>query len=227
MLKSALHWIKGTRPGHITFDEIKSWVGKEDAVILEIGANDGTDTQRFAETFPQATIYAFEPDPRAAQRWQSQVKSPNVTLVQTAIGNSNGTVTFHQSDGDVKDGPDTGWDLSGSIRAPKHHLQRHPHINFDQTIDVPISTLDRWAEDNTIGEIDFIWADVQGAENDLILGAQKTLSRTRFFYTEYDNREMYEGQWSLQTIADNLKDHKLIARWKNDALFELKPAGAR
>ncbi|MEL6119867.1 MAG: FkbM family methyltransferase [Pseudomonadota bacterium] len=227
MLKSALHWLKGTRPGQITFEDIKSWVGKEDAVILEIGANDGTDTKRFAETFPQARIFAFEPDPRAAERWQTQVQSPNVTLVQTAIGNSNGTVTFHQSDGDVQDGPQTGWDLSGSIRAPKDHLKRHPHINFDQTLDVPISTLDRWAEDNNIGEIDFIWADVQGAENDLILGAQKTLSRTRLFYTEYDNREMYEGQWSLQTISENLKDHTLIARWKNDALFQLKSAGKR
>ncbi|MEL6315414.1 MAG: hypothetical protein AAFQ60_15365, partial [Pseudomonadota bacterium] len=61
MLKSALHWLKGTRPGQITFEDIKSWVGKEDAVILEIGANDGTDTKRFAETFPQARIFAFEP----------------------------------------------------------------------------------------------------------------------------------------------------------------------
>lgn len=226
MLKSALHWLKGTRPGQITMGEIKSWVGKEDAVILEIGANDGTDTKRFAEAFPKARIFAFEPDPRAAQRWQSNVTASNVTLVQKAIGNSNGTITFHQSNGDVENGPDTGWDLSGSIRAPKDHLTRHPHINFDTTIEVPISTLDQWVEDSGIGQIDFIWADVQGAENDLIRGAQKALSQTRYFYTEYDNREMYEGQWSLQTISENLKDHTLIARWKNDALFELKASGA-
>lgn len=225
MLKNALHWLKGKRPGGITFQEIRALVKKDDPVILEIGANDGTDTLRFAETFPAATIYAFEPDPRAANRWKSKVTAANVTLVETAIGNSNGTATFHQSDGNSDYAPETGWDLSGSIRAPKDHLVRHPDINFDRTIDVPIRTLDSWAEENSIGDIDFIWADVQGAENELIRGAMRTLSRTRYFYTEYNDREMYEGQWSLQEIAEHLKDHKLHTRWKNDVLFELTARG--
>lgn len=209
--------------GRISFEEIAELVGRDDAVILEVGANDGTDTLTFAQTFPKARIHAFEPDPRAASRFRDKVDAPNVTLHELAISNTNGTLTFHQSDGAVDGGPDGGWDLSGSLRAPKQHLERHPGITFDNTIEVQASTLDSWCEQTGIDRIDFLWADVQGAEADLIRGATGILPATRFFYTEYDNREMYEGQWDLQTIASHLPAHSLRKRWKNDALFELKP----
>ncbi|MEN9248224.1 MAG: hypothetical protein Q6L50_08560 [Gloeomargarita sp. GMQP_bins_120] len=37
---------------------------------------------------------------------------------------------------------------------------------------------------------DFIWADVQGAEVDLIQGGLQALANTRYFYTEYANTEL-------------------------------------
>jgi hypothetical protein len=53
-------------------------------------------------------------------------------------------------------------------------------------------------EENDISFIDFIWADVQGAEEDLILGGLDTLrKRTKYLFTEYNNSEMYEGQINL------------------------------
>jgi FkbM family methyltransferase len=222
MVVNLLRRAFGIHSGRMSFDEIKGLVGRDDAVILEIGANDGSDSQRFAETFPGGRIFAFEPDPRAIARWKATVTADHVTLVETAIGNENGTITFHQSDGEVQDGPGTGWDLSGSIRAPKQHLERHPHIKFENTIDVPIRTLDSWAAETGIDRIDFLWADVQGAEKDLIRGAAETLAKTRYFYTEYDNREMYEGQWGLEQIAANLPHHRIVKRWKQDVLFGLK-----
>jgi hypothetical protein len=84
---------------------------------------------------------------------------------------------------------------------------------------VPISTLDLWAENNNISNVDFIWADVQGAEEDMIKGATKTLSKTKFLYTEYSNQEQYEGQINLSKICDLLSDFKLIKRFEGDALF--------
>ena len=41
--------------------------------------------------------------------------------------------------------------------------------------------------------IDFIWVDVQGAEDIVFSGAKNTLSRTRYVYTEYAT-DLYEGQ---------------------------------
>jgi hypothetical protein len=41
--------------------------------------------------------------------------------------------------------------------------------------------------------IDFIWVDVQGAEDLVFSGATGVLSRTRYVYTEYATG-LYEGQ---------------------------------
>ena len=49
--------------------------------------------------------------------------------------------------------------------------------------------------------IDLIWADVQGAEADLIEGGTEALRRTRYFYTEYNNQELIRGPGESWRIA--------------------------
>ena len=52
--------------------------------------------------------------------------------------------------------------------------------------------LDDWTDQRAIGPIDFIWADVQGAEDYLILGGKKSFSeKVRYFYTEYSSKDKY------------------------------------
>jgi hypothetical protein len=41
--------------------------------------------------------------------------------------------------------------------------------------------------------VDFMWVDVQGAEDIVFSGAKDVLSRTRYVYTEYAT-DLYEGQ---------------------------------
>lgn len=43
---------------------IRRCVGKDDPIIVEVGANCGQTTLDMLEAMPRATIYAFEPDPR-------------------------------------------------------------------------------------------------------------------------------------------------------------------
>ena len=64
--------------------------------------------------------------------------------------------------------------------------------------------MDTWYEDQDLDIVDFIWADVQGAEEELILGAKHILSRTKYFYTEYSNEELYKNQINKKTILEML-----------------------
>ncbi|WP_448380074.1 FkbM family methyltransferase [Gloeomargarita sp.] len=85
-----------------TFDlhELVAWLGKDDPVILEIGANDGSHTALFLELFPRAKVYAFEPDPRASEKFQQRLGSdPRVTLAKIAISATDGEIDFYMSDG--------------------------------------------------------------------------------------------------------------------------------
>lgn len=208
-----------TSAGNLDVANIKNLVQKENPIILEIGANCGQTTVDFIQHFPKATIHCFEPDPRAIKKFKRLVNHPNVVLHEIAIGNSNGSITFHQSAGGEAIDPE-GWDHSGSIRAPKAHLEMFPWVRFDNKIEVPIMRLDDWAVQHGIDQVDFIWADVQGAEGDMINGAFETLKKTRFIYTEYYDNECYDGQLNLSEIYALLNQFLIIARYENDVLLE-------
>lgn len=208
--------IKGT----LNVSEIKKFLKKESITIIEVGANSGQTTVSFVKNFPNATIHCFEPDPRAISKFKKNVKSQKVTLYECAIGNKVGSITFHQSSG-LENNPSykDGWDESGSIRPPKNHLTIHPWVKFNETIEVPITKLDVWGKENGINEVDFIWADVQGAEEDLIKGGIELINKAKFIYTEYSNEEQYDGQINLEGICNLLPSFRVLKRFENDVLL--------
>ena len=79
--------------------EIRQRVGKDDPIIIEVGANCGQTTIDLLQAIPGATIHAFEPDPRAIAKFRDTVVNPNVHLYECAIGAVNGSISFHQSSG--------------------------------------------------------------------------------------------------------------------------------
>jgi FkbM family methyltransferase len=202
--------------------QIKQLIKKSNPLILEIGANCGQTTVEFTRESPDAEIHAFEPDPRAVQKFRALITSSNVNLVEKAVGARNGTIEFNQSGGYEWIDPN-GWDHSGSIRKPKNHLKIWPSVTFNKTIAVDLIRLDDWSL-KAIGprEIDFIWADVQGAEIDLIQGGASTLARTKFFYTEFSDEECYEGQIDFNQLVLLMKDlgHRVRYKFRGDVLFE-------
>ena len=203
--------------GGLTASEIRFLVGKDNPTIVEIGANIGQTTAEMLKAMPNARIYCFEPDPRAIAKFKENVTNRNVTLIECAVGNESGTVVFHQSSGE---GEHKDWDQSGSIRKPKTHTQVWPQVKFKNTIEVPIIRLDDWAKSENLLEIDFVWADVQGAEIDLIKGGLDTLNKAKFFYTEYSNAEWYEGQIPLAKLYELLEKYSILRLFQMDVLFE-------
>ncbi len=178
----------------------------------------GQTTESFLLEMPNCKIFCFEPEPRAIRKLKNRISNANVTLFECAVGNQNGVVNFYQSSGE---GEEKDWDQSGSIRKPKRHSETWPSIKFESQIQVPIVRLDDWASDKNLGVIDLIWADVQGAESDLILGGETIIGNTRFLYTEYGAIEWYQGQASLDEICEALFKIGLVLykKWGMDALF--------
>lgn len=201
-------------------------LGPSPRVILEIGANHGMHTELFLRTFAGTRIHAFEPDPRAADALRKRITDRRATLHELAIGATNGRAEFHVSSGlppdataQVKAEYPKGWDQSGSLRAPKTHTEKWPWCKFQRTIQVDVRTLDTWSRKHEPGAIDFIWADTQGAESDLVAGGRDTLARTRYFYTECSDEELYEGAPSLHALLDMLPSWEIVKRYDSDVLL--------
>jgi len=200
----------------------------ENPTILEIGCNDGQDTLEFIKTFSDITIHCFEPDNRAYSKFIQNVKYKNCFIYNLAISNVDGELDFHVSDSNQKK-PGTplcvgnNWDKSGSIKKPKLHTAVHPWCTFDKVIKVKTLKLDTWIEQNKINQIDFIWADVQGAEEDMITGGINTFNeKVKYLYTEYSQTQLYEGDSSIDKITKLLPNFEIIEIMENDLLLKNK-----
>lgn len=223
LLRPIYYRVTGMLPvtrGDMSGAFLRELIAKDNPVILEIGANDGTHTKWFKETFPAAIIHCFEPNPSALRRFSANVgRTEGVFLHEVAVSGSTGEILFYPSVSmDSGSGKET-WDASGSLREPTGHLRVHPEISFADPIRIPSVRLDEWLSSQNLVEVDFIWMDVQGAELDVFSGARETLLRTRFLYTEYAVEELYKGQPSLIQILKALPEFRPMVRYLNDILM--------
>ncbi len=224
-------------PNLFTPRDARTLVGRDNALILEIGCNDGQDTVQFLEAFSSAvipirggnrcftscTLECFEPDPRAIAKWKHRINANQnwpmyASLFQAALSDSLGKKTFHQSSG-TPPGPEwvgSGeWDMSGSLLPVDKHSEYVPWLKFESQIEVSCVTLDYWADLwLKPGElIDFAWIDVQGAEAMVLRGGQKTLKRVDFVYAECHPLPYYHGQATLDELDLLLADFDRIAEY--------------
>jgi FkbM family methyltransferase len=193
---------------------IREWVEERFSspglkLFLELGSHRGTDTAWLAQ-LPDVVLHAFEPDPRNDQPPRS-----NVTVHRAAIADVDGHGPLIPS----REGWGDEWTFSSSIKQPTRHLTRYP-VTFGTPIDVPFLTLDTFYRRQELDVIDFIWADIQGAEADMIRGGGEALARTRYLYTEYSNDELYEGQATLEGILAMLPAFRVLEVWPEDVLLE-------
>jgi FkbM family methyltransferase len=206
----------------LTFPQLVSLIGHDAPIILDIGANNGWHSNLFLKHFPFSTLHAFEPDPRAARHFRQRIDSFRATLHEIALGNEDREADFYMSDGEPPSDwgkyPD-GFHAAGSLRKPKNACLDWPWLRFRRSIKIRVMKLDSWSQQQNLELIDFIWADVQGAEGDLVDGGSQTLSKTRFFYTEYSDREWYEGQVTLEQLTAKLTNFEIIWQTGRDVLF--------
>jgi len=144
----------------IEFYEIAPYL-TDSPVILEAGACDGADTVRFAQRWPDAAIYAFEPVPELfamAERRTSHLS--RVQCYQVALSERTGSAAMHVSGGEEFDGNRD----SSSLLTPAEHLTEYPQVKFGESIVVQTMTISDWVHGNGVDRIDFMWLDMQGME---------------------------------------------------------------
>lgn len=205
----------------ITKEYIKSLVSSPKPVIFEIGSANGDDTLEFIKTFADTDfrLYGFEPEPKNIKLIEDKVSSDRFELFKGAVSDTDGEITFNRS---RTDNPDD-LSLSGSIMKPKNHLKLWDWIHFDEQVTVPSITLDTFVRGKNIDVIDFIWCDVQGAEEKVILGGKDTLAhKVRYLFTEYSDDEQYEGQPGLQRILELLPTFEVVRTEGADVLLKNK-----
>jgi FkbM family methyltransferase len=217
-----------------TFSEIIS--NSNNPVVLEFGCCDGYHTslmlgiiKEHSSTF---TYHAFEPNPKLISRIKNgfaKRHDGSFTLFNCAIGAKNEAVDFWISDGYKRDSAGKILDHyygSSSIRKPTKLMQESwKDMTFEKTT-VDCRTLDfHYNNSKELKDkiIDFIWADIQGAEKDLILGGLDIFKKyVKYFYTEYNQSEVYEGLAKRDEIIEMLSDFEIVEDYGGDVLLKNK-----
>jgi len=186
--------------------QLISLLKKDKPVILDIGCYDGKDSKQLADIF-NCEVHCFEPDPLSQELFlQNHMNDRRLKLYGCALSDIDGEVVLNQSN----------HPQSNSIMEPFKHIDVFPGIKFDENITVECKRLDSWWDQVLHGEvIDFIWADVNGAEEKLINGGQKALAKTRYLYSECAAKERYKRQPHFSFLDKALPDFKklLMDNW--------------
>lgn len=160
-------------------------------VIVEAGAFNGSDTKKLAAFWPHATIHTFEPVPEIFALLETNTSQiPTIKRYPLALSNNMGQHTFYVSQKPSR--PERPFQ-AGSLHEPHERLQ-HSDAIYPTIITVQTTTLDSWAHEHNVHQIDFLWLDAQGHELAILQGASELLKTVKVIYTEVHFIHAYKEQ---------------------------------
>lgn len=137
----------------------------ENIHLVDVGCNTGYWAENFLDFFPNTTITAFDPDPRAFSEFLERFSNKsNCKAHNIALSSDEDTVIFNLADNSVNSSFEE-FDSSQDKR----------NITFDKAIEVKKETLDSFnIKKNDFNKL-ILKIDVQGHEIDVLKGASETL----------------------------------------------------
>jgi FkbM family methyltransferase len=156
---------------------------KTDHVIIEAGANIGSETLLLSKLAYQGRVIAVDPSPWSNRYLNFNVRAnscTNVEILNMALGAEQSLINIHLLPDDF---PNQG--MSSII----------PHSQANRTIEVQQSTLDKEFDTLKMDRLDLIKMDVQGAEFSILKGAEKTIAKYRptiFLEASPEHSDLYE-----------------------------------
>lgn len=165
--------------------------------VLDVGANRGQFALIARRRFPRASIYAFEPQPEAARLLREMFAGDaTFRLHVLALGSVSAELDLHI----------TAADDSSSLLSPTpRQIQAFPGTNEIGRFPVRVERLDALLSDE-ITRPSLLKIDVQGAELDVLRGAEHLLAAIDQLYIECSFVELYAGQALVGDVVAYLKD---------------------
>ncbi len=179
--------------------DIWTWLRKSGDIrtILDIGANNGEFAEYLSSYFDASKTIAIEPLPGcAAQVRQREKTIKNLTVFECAVSDHEGRATLFEN-----------------LYAPASSLLSISSISkdeFPQTdglqreVDVAVYRLDDLIEPDTLKEGLLIKIDVQGLEDKVIQGGERTFRAAKFVLIEMSFVPMYVGQPLFEEVHELL-----------------------
>jgi len=133
---------------------------KSGDIVFDCGAHIGIYT-REALNCGAKLVVAIEPSPLSIKclhkNFKKEVEQRRVIIYEKGVWNREEILTFHTSEDSAGD---------SFVLSPKE----------SKTISMPVTTIDKIVKELKLDHIDFIKMDIEGAEENAIIGAKETIS---------------------------------------------------
>lgn len=160
---------------HYVFKQLRA-AGKARPMIFDVGANVGQYLDvMLQECGDQFDCHSFEPAEATFIPLKEHFEDKaHICTVQVGIGKEDGTVDlFSNHDGSTI-----------ASQFPIYDLMQNTVLARKETI--KIRSIDSYCEEFQIDEIGFLKIDVEGAELDVLLGAERMLSEGRIQFVQFE-----------------------------------------
>lgn len=143
-----------------------------DPVVIDAGANIGLHIVSWAEAVPSLRGFAFEPVARNRELLEANLRRhellDRVRIESVALGKSTGSILFHETD-------------DAAYSSALENGRRGIVAKYE----VPVTTIDEYVLAAGIGQVDLIKIDVEGYEDAVLAGAQRTIAaRQPYLFVE-------------------------------------------
>jgi len=172
-------------------------------IVFDVGANVGELTllfSRFADINGQ--VHSFEPTPSTFGKLSAIVKNANKTNVilnNLAVSNKPGFVNFN-----MYEEQQAAWNTM-AVRPLENYGITVPKPTVVQ---IPATSIDSYCEEHSIPIIDLLKMDVEGAELDVLYGAEKMFAEKKIKICAFEfGQTVFDMGNTVKQYIDFFKKH--------------------
>lgn len=162
-------------------------------LIIDVGANAGQFALSAVRFVPRARVIAFEPNPHAFARLESNVRVAGaaIELEQLALANQCGTLDLYDLDGQE------GTPFASLNSQVVDCAARALRTERAEPMHVPVERLEDWLDRRGIDHIDLLKIDAEGSELEVLKGVASRLARgaIRHIQFEFNYCNVYTKAW--------------------------------
>lgn len=215
------YYTHNIRPGHdfkkngelYLIKKIRAFFSdKNEIVVFDVGANDGSYSKLISDNIQNSKIYAFEPNFELIQR--SNYFSAKIFPI--GLGDKKDSIKLFINEASLEEA--TLYEEASSYLRKEDYA-----ISKQKVLNVEIDLLDNFCKDNGIEEIDFLKIDTEGHEYFVLNGAKEMLKKNKIKIIQFEFNEMNVfSRVFLKDYYELLSDNFEIFRLHKKDLYPLK-----
>lgn len=176
---------------------------KKGDIVFDVGANVGELTllfSRFADI--DGHVHAFEPTPETFKKLSAIVRNANkanVTLNNLAVSERSGNITFNMYEEQI-----AAFNSMAIRPLEKYGI----NVPAPTIIQIPAISIDEYCAEKSIIKIDLLKIDVEGAELNVLKGAEKMFSEKKLKCCVFEfGQTIFDMGNTVQQFRDFFKKH--------------------